>query len=59
MYKEWSDNTIQRFKDILNTARKGHAQAVKTRIEDVKPLSNVVDITKDLFAVSKVRSATA
>ncbi|KAK5944371.1 atp4 subunit B of the stator stalk of mitochondrial F1F0 ATP synthase [Knufia obscura] len=53
MYKEWSDNTIQKFKDILNTARKGHAEAVKTRIEDVKPLSNVVEITKDLFAVSK------
>jgi len=53
MYKEWSDTTIQKFKDILNTARKGHAEAVKTRIEDVKPLSNVVEITKDLFAVSK------
>lgn len=54
MYKEWSDTTIQRFKDILNTAKKGHAEAVKARIEDVKPLSNVVEITKGLFEVSKV-----
>lgn len=55
MYKDWSDATIGRFKEILNTARKGHAEAVKTRIEDVKPLSNVVEITKGLFEVSKVR----
>ena len=55
MYKEWADTQIQRIKDILNTARKGHAEAVKSRIEDVKPLSNVVEITKQLFEVSKVR----
>lgn len=54
MYKEWSKNTEQKFKDILNTARAGHAEAVKTRIEDVKPLSGVVEITKQLFEVSKV-----
>lgn len=54
MYKEWSDNTITRIKDILNTAKKGHADAVRVRIEDVKPLSNVVEITKSLFEVSKV-----
>lgn len=54
MYKEWSENTIGRIKDILNTARKGHAESVKARIEDVKPLSNVVEITKGLFEVSKV-----
>ena len=55
MYKEWADGQVQRIKDILNTARKGHAEAVKSRIEDVKPLSNVVEITKQLFEVSKVR----
>ena len=27
----------------------------KARIEDVKPLSNVVEITKQLFEVSKVK----
>ena len=54
MYNEWSNNTITRIKDILNTAKKGHADAVKTRIEDVKPLSSVVEVTKSLFEISKV-----
>jgi F-type H+-transporting ATPase subunit b len=56
MYKDWADTQIQKIKDIMNTARAGHADAVKTRIEDVKPLSNVVEITKQLFEVSKVRN---
>jgi F-type H+-transporting ATPase subunit b len=56
MYREWSEATTNRIKEILNTARKGHAESVKTRIEDVKPLSNVVEITKGLFEVSKVCS---
>lgn len=53
MYKEWADSTIGKYKEILNSAREGHVEAVKTRIEDVKPLSNVVEITKNLFEVSK------
>lgn len=58
MYKEWADSQIQKIKDILYSARAGHAEAVKARIEDVKPLSNVVEITKQLFEVSKVSSVT-
>jgi len=54
MYTEWADAQIQKIKDIMNSAKAGHADAVKARIEDVKPLSNVVDITKQLFEVSKV-----
>lgn len=54
MYKEWADAQTQKIKDILYTARTGHADAVKARIDDVKPLSNVVEITKQLFEVSKV-----
>lgn len=54
MYKEWADSQIQKIKDIMNTAKAGHADAVKARIEDVKPLSTVVEITKALFEVSKV-----
>ena len=38
----------------MDTAKRGHADAVRTRIEDVKPLSNVVEITRQLFDVSKV-----
>lgn len=40
---------------ILNSARVRHEDAVKERIENVKQLSGVVDITKTLFEVSKVR----
>ncbi len=54
-YKDWADTQIQKIKDIMNTAKAGHADAVKARIEDVKPLSNVVDITQQLFEISKVR----
>lgn len=53
-YTEWANSQIQKIKDIMYTARAGHADAVKARIEDVKPLSNVVEITKQLFEVSKV-----
>ena len=54
MYNDWAAATTDRIKGILDTAKKGHAEAVKSRIEDVKPLSNVVDITQGLFEVSKV-----
>jgi len=54
-YKDWAEGQISRVKEILYTAKTGHAAAVKSRIEDVKPLSNVVEITKQLFEVSKVR----
>jgi len=53
MYKDWADGQVQKIKDLLNEARVNHASSVKERIEDVKPLSNVVEITKQLFDVSK------
>ncbi len=59
MYNDWAATTTDRIKGILDTAKKGHAEAVKSRIEDVKPLSNVVDITQGLFEVSKVRSTSS
>ena len=55
MYKEWADGQINKMKGILNSARKDHTDAVQTRIESVKELGGVVDITKNLFQVSKVR----
>ncbi|KAI1613201.1 ATP synthase subunit 4, mitochondrial [Exophiala viscosa] len=53
MYKEWADTQVQKIKDLLYEARSNHAASVKERIEDVKPLNNVVEITKQLFEVSK------
>ena len=55
MYSDWADAQIERIKKILYDSRKGHADAIKSRIEDVKPLSNVVEITQQLFEVSKAR----
>ena len=55
MYKEWAEGQNEKIKNILNAARDDHTQAVKNRIVDVEQMSGVIDITKSLFAVSKVR----
>jgi len=55
-YAEWASAQSQKIKDILNSARADHTQAVRERIDSVSQLGTVVDITKDLFAVSKVRT---
>jgi F-type H+-transporting ATPase subunit b len=55
MYKEWADGQVNKIKGILNAARVDHTEAVKTRIDSVQQMSGVVDITKTLFEVSKVR----
>ena len=54
MYKEWAQAHNDRIKNILNSARADHTQAVKDRIENVQQMGGVVDITKSLFAVSKI-----
>ncbi|KAL9030566.1 MAG: hypothetical protein Q9196_001327 [Gyalolechia fulgens] len=53
MYKDWAQGQISKQKNILNSAREGHTSAVQKRIENVKQLGGVVDITKQLFEVSK------
>lgn len=45
----------KKLSDVLNSARRDHTAAVQARIENVKELGGVVDITKTLFEVSKVR----
>ena len=57
MYKEWAQGQVNKIKGILNAAREDHTAAVKQRIDNVKQLGGVVDITKQLFEVSKVRDA--
>ncbi|KAK8149665.1 atp4 subunit B of the stator stalk of mitochondrial F1F0 ATP synthase [Beauveria asiatica] len=52
-YKEWAQSQNDKIKNILNSARADHTEAVKTRIEDVKQMGGVVDITKAMFEVSK------
>jgi len=53
MYKEWAEGQNEKIKNILNSARADHTQAVKTRINDVQQMSSVIDVTKALFEVSK------
>ncbi|KAI9848638.1 MAG: atp4 subunit B of the stator stalk of mitochondrial F1F0 ATP synthase [Thelocarpon superellum] len=53
MYKEWAEGQIAKQKGILNAAREEHTEAVKQRIGSVKELGGVIDITKQLFEVSK------
>jgi hypothetical protein len=55
MYKEWAEAQNEKIKGILNAARADHTQAVKDRIENVQQMGSVVDVTKILFEVSKVR----
>jgi len=44
----------QRIRSILETSRSEHTQAVKKRIDSVGQLRDVVEVTKGLFALSKV-----
>ncbi|KAI1106995.1 putative mitochondrial ATPase subunit ATP4 [Jackrogersella minutella] len=53
MYTEWANAQCAKISNILNSARADHTQAVKDRIDNVKQMSGVVQITKDLFSVSK------
>ncbi len=46
MYKQWAEAQTAKIRDVLTEARADHTQAVKDRI---------VDVTKTLFEVSKVR----
>ncbi|KAL8905709.1 MAG: hypothetical protein Q9207_002465 [Kuettlingeria erythrocarpa] len=53
MYKQWAEGQIDKMKNILYSARAEHTSAVKQRIESVKKLGSVVEVTKQLFEVSK------
>lgn len=57
MYKEWAQAHIDKVRNILYTAKENHMNAVRGRIDDVGQLGGVIDITKNLFEVSKVRSS--
>ncbi|KAF2836574.1 ATP synthase subunit 4 mitochondrial precursor [Patellaria atrata CBS 101060] len=53
MYSEWAKGQNEKVKNILNQARENHTASVKERIDNVKNLEGVTDITKALFEVSK------
>ncbi|MCJ1346336.1 atp4 subunit B of the stator stalk of mitochondrial F1F0 ATP synthase [Peltigera leucophlebia] len=53
MYSEWANGQIDKVKGILNAAREDHTSAVKKRIDNVKQLGSVIEVTKQLFEISK------
>ncbi|KAJ7777336.1 ATP4, subunit B of the stator stalk of mitochondrial F1F0 ATP synthase [Mycena metata] len=52
-YSDWADAQVARIKGVLDTARTDHTQAVKSRIDNVAQMKDVVALTKGLFALSK------
>jgi len=52
-YKEWANGHITRIKDILEVTRTEHTGAVEDRIASVSEMKNVVDVTRNLFALSE------
>ncbi|GAA5876192.1 hypothetical protein JCM1840_007066 [Sporobolomyces johnsonii] len=56
-YREWADSQIQKVKDILNSSRQAHTDAVKGRIESVGEMKDVEALTTQLFELSKQTAA--
>lgn len=54
MYGEWAKGQADRMREILNSARADHRAAVADRITNVEQMQGIVDVTKNLFEVSKV-----
>ncbi|KTW31439.1 hypothetical protein T552_04053 [Pneumocystis carinii B80] len=52
-YINWMDGHINHVRSLLNNAREQHKEVINERIKAVKPLKDVVDVTKNLFEVSK------
>ena len=56
-YLEWARGHIERQKQLLYEAKQGHKDVIQERLSSLKELGGVIDITKGLFEVSRVRSA--
>ncbi|WEJ93352.1 atp4 subunit B of the stator stalk of mitochondrial F1F0 ATP synthase [Yamadazyma tenuis] len=53
LYTEWADGEVKKVNQLLNESRAKHISAVNDRITSVSQLKDVVDTTKQLFAISK------
>ena len=54
-YKAWAQGHIDRQKAVLNEAKQNHKDVVQERLDSLQELSGVIDITRGLFEVSRVR----
>jgi len=52
-YSQWVNSIAQQQSQVLNSAREDHKAAIQERIDSVGQMKDVVEITKNLFEVSK------
>jgi F-type H+-transporting ATPase subunit b len=52
-YTAWVNEVAQQQSNLLNLVREDHKQAIQERIDSVGQMRNVVELTKNLFEVSK------
>jgi F-type H+-transporting ATPase subunit b len=52
-YTAWVNQIAQQQSNLLDSARQDHKQAIQERIDSVGQMRNVVELTKNLFEVSK------
>ncbi|GAB5590472.1 atp4 subunit B of the stator stalk of mitochondrial F1F0 ATP synthase [Umbelopsis nana] len=52
-YNSMADEHINRIKNVLYKARNDHKSAVTERIDQVGQMKDIVDVTKNLFALSR------
>ena len=54
LFNEWAGAHKEKQHNLLVAARQAHIDSVQERIDGVKKLGGVIDVTKGLFEVSKV-----
>lgn len=52
-YNSWAEGHIGRIRDILYKAKDNHASSIKTRLDSLESLKDVVPLTEQLYNVSK------
>jgi len=52
-WNQYADGVINKIKSVLDSAKEEHTQAVKSRIDDVSGMQDVVSLTRSLFDLSK------
>ncbi|KXN70011.1 hypothetical protein CONCODRAFT_71006 [Conidiobolus coronatus NRRL 28638] len=52
-YNEWAEARLKNIEQLMTDARVEHKGKVQERIEEASQLSDIVPVTKDLFAMSK------
>jgi F-type H+-transporting ATPase subunit b len=54
-FNNWADGVANKIRSTLEAARDRHSSVVQSRIDQVGQMKDSVDLTKAMFALSKVR----